>query len=256
MVSLSRTVAQRDPALPFITYYHDAADQAGAAQRVELSTTSFANWVAKTANYLADEHLLGEGDVVVICSQLHWVVPIWLAATRKVGATTIVVESPSELARFQDAHLWLVDGPSVLQLNREEFSGEVAACSMHPLALPFPEALPTGVADFFADVRIHGDYFADRGNTPWRLQLPGLTEPIPDVATAELTALRIAENSLTNGDRLLINAGTQDPWIACFDLPAALAGSVVITTSRSPQRIAEIAETERVTAILARHIPA
>ena len=41
---------RRDPARPLITFYDDATDE-----RTELSVTTFANWVAKTANLARDD---------------------------------------------------------------------------------------------------------------------------------------------------------------------------------------------------------
>ena len=39
-----------DPARPLVTFYDDAT-----GERIELSVTTYANWVAKTASLLQDE---------------------------------------------------------------------------------------------------------------------------------------------------------------------------------------------------------
>ena len=50
---------RHDPGRPLITAYdeHDGA-------RTELSVTTYANWVAKTANLLVDEYLLDDTDTI------------------------------------------------------------------------------------------------------------------------------------------------------------------------------------------------
>jgi hypothetical protein len=58
---------RRDGARPFLTWYDDAT-----GDRVELSVTTLANWAAKTANLLADEHGLDPGDPVALRPADHW----------------------------------------------------------------------------------------------------------------------------------------------------------------------------------------
>ncbi|NUS49594.1 MAG: TIGR03089 family protein, partial [Nocardioidaceae bacterium] len=64
-----------DPARPFVTFYdHDSGE------RVELSLTTYANWVAKTAGLLQDE-LDGErGGLVLVDRPTHWLGAVWLGA--------------------------------------------------------------------------------------------------------------------------------------------------------------------------------
>ncbi|MCU0266884.1 MAG: TIGR03089 family protein, partial [Actinomycetia bacterium] len=61
----------RDPARPLLTHYDDAT-----GERVELSVATTANWVAKTANLLADELDVGPGAVVALALPRHWLVPV------------------------------------------------------------------------------------------------------------------------------------------------------------------------------------
>ena len=56
---------RHNPGRPFITFYDDAT-----GERVELSVTTYANWVAKTASLLADEHDL-ELDGTVVAGGRH-----------------------------------------------------------------------------------------------------------------------------------------------------------------------------------------
>ena len=47
---------------------------------VPVSGTSFANWVAKTANLLTDEFAVDDTSVVAIDLPVHWVLPVIVAA--------------------------------------------------------------------------------------------------------------------------------------------------------------------------------
>jgi uncharacterized protein (TIGR03089 family) len=71
----------RDGARPLFTYYDDAS-----GERVELSVATTANWVAKTANFLIDEHDVDAGDTVAVLLPLHWQTAIVLLACWAVGA--------------------------------------------------------------------------------------------------------------------------------------------------------------------------
>jgi uncharacterized protein (TIGR03089 family) len=77
---LAREVA-RDGSRPFLTYYNDAT-----GERVELSLATTANWVAKTANYLVDEHGIDPGEAVGVRLPLHWQTAVVLLASWAVGA--------------------------------------------------------------------------------------------------------------------------------------------------------------------------
>jgi uncharacterized protein (TIGR03089 family) len=77
---LARELA-RDGSRPFLTYYDDAS-----GERVELSLATTANWVAKTANYLIDEHDVQPGDVLGVRLPVHWQAVVVLLAGWAVGA--------------------------------------------------------------------------------------------------------------------------------------------------------------------------
>jgi uncharacterized protein (TIGR03089 family) len=71
----------RDGSRPLFTYYDDAS-----GERTELSVATTANWVAKTANYLADEQEIDAGDRVAVRLPLHWQTAVVLLACWAVGA--------------------------------------------------------------------------------------------------------------------------------------------------------------------------
>lgn len=123
---------------PLITYYDPDS-------RIELSGTTFSNWVMKTANLFED---LG-GDVdeplslgLAETNPGHWVTLVWAAAAWFAGAG--VHPGVDESAGFA------VVGPD------DARRGDVTvACSLHPLGRGFT-SLPEGTSDY-ADVLAQPD---------------------------------------------------------------------------------------------------
>ncbi|MSV78126.1 MAG: TIGR03089 family protein, partial [Actinobacteria bacterium] len=56
LVDLFAQRLKMDPSGPLITYY-----DTDTGERIELSATSLANWINKTANFLTDELMVDEG---------------------------------------------------------------------------------------------------------------------------------------------------------------------------------------------------
>src|SRR5687768_15889774 len=64
-----------DPARPLVTFYDDAT-----GERVELSVTTFANWVHKTAGLVQDDLDVASGATVLVDLPTHWLGAVWLGA--------------------------------------------------------------------------------------------------------------------------------------------------------------------------------
>jgi uncharacterized protein (TIGR03089 family) len=124
---------RRDPAQPLVTAYDEST-----GERTELSATTYANWVSKTANLFTDELGLDAGDTVLLDLPPHWLVPVFLGAA---WAAALSVTTDRDLP-----HQLVVCGPDRI----EEHSGaeEVLACALLPFAVRFREPLPAGVQDF------------------------------------------------------------------------------------------------------------
>ena len=75
-----RASCARDPGRPLVTFYDDAT-----GERVELSVTTYANWVAKTASLLVEEHDLERGQRLRVDLPTHWLGPVFLGAAWTVG---------------------------------------------------------------------------------------------------------------------------------------------------------------------------
>ena len=167
------------PGRPLVTFYDDAT-----GERVELSVTTYANWVAKTAGLLQDELDLAPGDSVALDLPVHWLGPVWLGATWSLGATVVP-------AGTTDAAL-VVCGPDGLGRHASS-TGTVVACSLLPMGVRFREPLPSGVVDFGAVVWGQPDVF-----------LP--LEPV----TADLAAWSDGHGAaLSQGDLLATNLGAE-----------------------------------------------
>lgn len=109
------------PGNPLITFYDD-----DTGERTELSMTTYANWVAKTANVLLEDFDTEPGDRIRLTTGTHWLTPILLGATWLCGAT---VSAPGANTGL------LIGGPECAA------DPQAIACSFHPFALAFPEPI-------------------------------------------------------------------------------------------------------------------
>ncbi|MCW2771177.1 MAG: hypothetical protein JWR27_2610 [Aeromicrobium sp.] len=129
--------AAPDPSQPLVTYYDMAT-----GERVELSTVTTANWVAKTSNFLVDELDAGPGTRIRIGLPSHWLTVVWILSTWSVGGA--IVDRSADIG---------VSGPDL----RADEPIRVAA-SLRPLGGRFATA-PEGFWDLGAEVPGHGDHF-------------------------------------------------------------------------------------------------
>ena len=212
--SLLRGIA--DPAQPFVTYY-DAA----TGERVELSGTTTANWVAKTSNFLVDSLDVELGVRLRLDLPTHWESLVWILAAWNVGVA--VVDNEASIA---------VVGPS---LDADEETR--VALSLRPMGLRFAEE-PEGFIDYNAEVLGHSDFFQ------------AFDPPSPGSLAFDLDSQRLTHSEAfaaapANGARLLLEPGslTRD----CSALIAACrgSGSLVIVANADPTKRDKIAEDER-----------
>ena len=229
---LSR-VLTADPGRPLVTFYDDAT-----GERVELSRTTYANWVAKTASLLVDEHDLERGGTLRIDLPPHWLGTVFLGAAWTVG---LVVTDADDA----DA---VVCGPaSVDRWAARAADVPVLACSLLPLGVRFAEPLPDGVHDVGVEVWSQPDAFLP-------LDPPGDADPAYDLGgerrtQAELWSAAAAGDLLADGGRLLSVANpASPPGIATFTEPLARGGSLVLVTRADRERLEATYVAERATA--------
>ena len=203
--------------------------------------TTYANWVAKAASLLVEEHDLERGDVLLVDLPSHWLGPVFLGAAWTVGSAvafpsydadpTAVVCGPDSLATW---------APRADELP-------VLACSLLPMGVRFAEPLPSGVHDVGVEVWGQPDAF-----TPYDPP-DGSDVALVDgpVTQDELFGRAVAAGSSrasTGGDRLLVTANpASPPGVAAVSRPLVSGGSLVLVAGADPGRLDAIAETERVT---------
>ena len=230
-----------DAGRPLITFYDDAT-----GERVELSVTTYANWVAKTASLLAEEHGLERGQVLCVDLPSHWLGPVFLGAAWGVG---LVVTAPEDARAGSgtppDA---VVCGPAGLERWAERADDiPVLGCALLPLGVRFTDPLPAGVHDVGVEVWGQPDAFV-----PW--DPPGADDPATSTAYgaashAQMWEAAAAGSLLTDGGRLLSEANpASPPGLATFTEPLARGGSLVLVAHAGPGRLEAISAAERVTA--------
>ncbi|MCG8917840.1 TIGR03089 family protein [Actinokineospora sp. PR83] len=205
-------------AKPLITHYDDAA-----GTRVELSVATVANWAAKTANWLVEEHDVEPGTPVAVQLPPHWQTAGVLLGAWWAGAH--VTADPAGAAVT-----FVAPGASA--------PGTVAAVSLDPMGrdLGGPR---DGAADFVGEARLFGDdYFGSPvdGSTP---ALAGLTV---DEVLARV-------KGLDQGVRVLSTAEwtVPDGILRAFLAPLAAGGSVVQVTGADPARLDDRRRAEHTT---------
>jgi uncharacterized protein (TIGR03089 family) len=231
----------RDPAGPLLTFYDDAT-----GERTELSATSLANWVAKTANLLRDDVGTAPGDRVAVLLPAHW-----QAAAILLGAWTaaaVVGTSP--------------DGAAVAFSTAERVpeagsAGEVFALSLAPLGRGFAGGPPAGARDYSVDVLAMGDRWSGR---PVPDAVPALDTDAGAVTAGDLVEValrRSAELGMIAGDRVLSTLPWASPtsWVDGLLVPLAAAASLVLVVNPDEDALPAKAEAERATATLGIPVP-
>ncbi len=222
-----------DPSRPLVTFYDDAT-----GERVELSVTTYANWVAKTAALVQDE-LDGErGQLALVELPTHWLGAVWLGAAWSMGLR--VTDDPG---RAEEADL-VVCGPDTLEGHAEHASRvPVLAVSLRPLGARFAEALPVGVVDYGAVVLGQPDVFA--AFDPPRSEDAAWTGPGGELLHSDLMT-EFGDPALTAGSRLLtdVNPVSRD-GLGTLVEPLVVGGGTVWVRHRDPATWASKQSAER-----------
>ncbi|WP_199439473.1 TIGR03089 family protein [Umezawaea beigongshangensis] len=163
--TLFRPLLAAGPGQPLITHYDDAA-----GTRVELSRATIANWAAKTANWLRDEHDVEPGDRVAVLMPAHWQTAGVLLGAWWCGATVTDDPAGAKVA---------VVAPGTAAAG----AGAVAVASLHAMGLGLGERRPEGTVDYLDEVRLHGDDFTPYSPVPG--DAPALGRSTVDELVAE-----------------------------------------------------------------------
>ncbi|WP_426244853.1 TIGR03089 family protein [Nocardioides sp. LHG3406-4] len=228
-----RDLLARDAGRPLVTFYDDAT-----GERVELSATTYANWVSKAAGLLVEECDLERGQSLRIDLPTHWLGPVFLGAAWTIGLVVTAHDEPDAV----------VCGPGTLAEWAPRASDlPVLACSLLPLGVRFADGVPSGVHDVGTEIWGQPDAF-----TAW--DPPGPDDPATDSLTqADLfgptRATAAGGSLLTDGGRLLTTANpASPPGAAAFTEPLVRRGSVVLVAGADPARLDALYAEERATA--------
>jgi uncharacterized protein (TIGR03089 family) len=113
---LLRRELSRDGARPLLTWYDD--DPAESA-RIELSVATTANWVAKLAGFLTDEHDIESGVAVRVELPLHWQTACVLLAIWSCGAAvTLDADADLTIGTSPDGDVVLAVDPMGVGLSQ------------------------------------------------------------------------------------------------------------------------------------------
>jgi uncharacterized protein (TIGR03089 family) len=248
--ALLAAARDRDPAGPLLTHYDDAT-----GERVELSATTLANWVAKTANLLQDEFDIGPGSRVAVSLPVHWQTAAVLLGAWSCGAA-VVETAVEDDGRLAEADVVIAAQDRLEALEEAHGGAELLGLSLHPLGGGM-----TGYAgparDFALEVRGAGDRFmpysapdaAAIGLVTGGLELTlgGLVTAAGELAT------RLAIGA---GDRLLVDeqTATEAGPVAWLLAPLTAGASIVLCRHPFAERLPARAAAERVTATLGTRI--
>jgi len=215
-----------NPGSPFVTFYDDAS-----GERQELSTTTYANWVAKASGLLLDEHGLERGDSIRIDLPTHWLATVFLGAAWNTGLVVTDSESPDAV----------ICGPDTLSAWADEAGKRpTLACSLLPFGVRFSDPLPQGVHDVGIEVWGQPDAF-----TPW-------DPPAAEDAATSWAGVETSHTDLFGSGgkdaRLLSTVPSASPAGAEL-LATVLAGggSLVLVTNATDERVKAVASSERAT---------
>jgi uncharacterized protein (TIGR03089 family) len=236
---------RRGAAAPLVTAYDDAT-----GERVELSGTTLANWVAKTANLLQDEFDVGPGSTVALALPVHWQTAAVLLGVWSCGATVLDTAAEDD-GRLDAADVVLAAQDRLAPLEEQDLP-DLLGLSLHPLGLGM-----TGYAgparDFALEVRAHGDVFSPY--VPPDPAAPGLLAGGLELTLGGLVAAATelaGRLGVADGDRLLVDDTTaaEAGPVAWLLAPLAAGASIVLCRNADPAALDGRAAAERVTATL------
>ena len=216
-------------------------DDDDRGERVDLSVTTVQNWVTKLANLFADELLLEPGARVAVELPPSWQGPVTVLGAWAAGLVVVPPGTPADVR---------VVGPDITATTVAP-AGEVIACSLRPLGLPFSSPLPPGWRDFAVDVPAQPDVaVVDVSSGP--------SDAALDDGDRTWTHAELVAAGFDAGDLLGLSAGGRlatdlhptsiDNLIEVLLAPLLTGSSVVLVApARAARRRERIATQERAT---------
>jgi uncharacterized protein (TIGR03089 family) len=235
IADLLRARAREGGQRPFVTF-HDGA----SGERTELGHATFANWVAKTANLLAEELELEPGDPLTVRVPTSWTGVVIVAAAWRAGMVVDLDGWSGEAAAVGEHERARGDEPPRLVV--------VGTGMAARLTTPAGAGIP-----FAEEVLAFPDDFDDPAVAP---QAPALLADGRVWTHGELVATatqRARAEGICEGQRFLSALGTRtaEGLVAGPLLALVVGGGVVLVANTEPERLPAIAQTERCRVILA-----
>lgn len=201
-----------------MTYYDLATHE-----RVELSSTTTANWVAKTSNFLTQELDATVGTRLRIGLPSHWMRIVWVLAAWRTGVI-------------------ITDRGADIGLSGPELVGDeplLLAASLRPLGGRFAEA-PHGFIDIAVEVPSQPDLYL------------GIEDPDPgsiavDLAGSTLTHAEFIDSAAADSQRRLVKPGPLLRDAQAITAAATGGGSIVIVSNAADEDLDRIADQEKAT---------
>ena len=204
-----------DPSRPLLTYYDMAT-----GERIELSTTTTANWVAKTSNFLVDELDAEPGLRIRIGLPSHWLRFVWLLSSWNVAAT--VVDHDADIG---------VSGPEL-----EATEPVCLAASLRPFGARFVNP-PDGFTDIGAEIPAHGDHFV-------ALDPPEPTTVALDLGGTARTHGEVLAAIRADSTRRLVGTGSVERDAGLIVAACLGGGSLVVVTAATANDVERVAAQE------------
>ena len=207
------------PGRPFVTYY-----DLETGERTELSGTTTANWVAKTANLLVDELDAEPGVRVQIALPMHWLRTVWILAAWAVGGT--VVDDGGDV---------FVAGPgSLTQLSPARHR---VASALRPFGTPFPTP-PAGHIDLGVALPGQPDAF-------FPIEEPNVDTRAVDLADLKVTHAELETAAPPSSERMLLTPVTLSRDVTAILAALVGGGSLVLVSNATPADLDRLAGQEQ-----------
>ena len=207
------------PGRPFVTYY-----DIETGERTELSGTTTANWVAKTANLLVDELDAEPGIRVQIALPMHWLRTVWVLAAWAVGGT--VVDDGGDV---------FVAGPD--NLTQPSPARHRVASALRPFGTPFPTP-PAAHIDLGLALPGQPDAFVP-------IEEPSADTRAVDLADLTLTHVELEAAARPSSERMLLTPATLSRDVTAILAALGGGGSLVLVSNAKDADLDRLAGQEQ-----------
>ena len=223
------------PGAPRLTWYGPDGE------RVELSGKVLDNWVAKTANFLQDELDAAPGGSIALDLPGHWKSLVLALGSLNLGLT-VRPGSPADDEELSGSDLVATADAALLE-RAGDVDTQLVAVSLGALAPRWPGTLPSGVVDYAAEVRSHGDVFL-----PWMDPTGRETLLVTGGQAYDDAGLAAFATPTARGARVLVHAADGLGTVLAHCLGSWLAGGSVVLVHDGVAVTDRLLESERVTA--------